>query len=91
MDVSTDSNVTSLQRDVRLLGEWSDKWQMPFNLNKCKVMHVGYHNPKSNYVLQGQRLEETEAEEHLGLVITNDLKFSRQCIEAEKKAQRIFG
>ena len=27
----------------------------------------------------------------MGVVISNDLKFSKQCIEAEKKAQRMLG
>ena len=63
---------------------------MPYNFDKCKVMHVGYRNPKADYVLQGQNLKVVDSEEHLGLVLTSDLKFSRQCIEAEKKAQRIL-
>ena len=91
IDVSIPENVERLKQDMERLGEWSDKWQMPFNLSKCKVMHIGYRNPKVDYVLQGQTLEETDSEVHLGIVITSDLKPSRQCIEAEKKAQKILG
>ena len=91
MDVSNPDNVERLKQDMERLGEWSEKWQMPFNLNKCKVMHIGYRNPNTDYVLQGQTLQETDSEVHLGLVITSDLKPSKQCIEAEKKAQRILG
>ena len=32
-------NVTGRLRD------WSNKWQMQFNIEKCKVMHFGYNNP----------------------------------------------
>ena len=91
MNVSSARNVEDLQQDLARLGEWSDRWQMPFNVGKCKVMHIGHKNPNANYVLNGRALESTVSEKDLGVVITNDLKFSRQCIEAEKKAQRILG
>ena len=35
-----------LQMDLRKLEEWSKKWQLPFNVTKCKVMHFGYQNLK---------------------------------------------
>ena len=91
MDVSIDGNVDRLRQDLQRLGEWSVKWQMPFNVTKCKVMHIGYRNPNSEYSLLGNSIESTASEKDLGVVITNDLKFSKQCIEAEKKAQRILG
>ena len=54
-------------------------------------MHIGYRNPRADYVLLGENIESVESEVDLGIVITSDLKFSRQCIEAEKSAQRILG
>ncbi|CAM5142170.1 unnamed protein product [Natator depressus] len=32
-----------LQRDLTKLGDWGTKWQMKFNVDKCKVMHTGEH------------------------------------------------
>lgn len=90
-DVSTPEKVEQLQIDLEKLGEWSDKWQMPFNAAKCKVMHIGYRNPQSEYFLQGKALESTDSEKDLGVVITSDLKFSKQCIAVEKKAQKLLG
>ena len=29
-----------LQTDLTRLMEWSEEWQMKFNVNKCKVMHL---------------------------------------------------
>ena len=91
MNVAKDGNTALLQEDLRKIGEWSTTWQMPFNVGKCKVMHIGYRNLQSGYTLQGTSLESTEAEKDLGVTITSDLKFSKQCIEAEKKAQRMLG
>ena len=34
-----------LQTDLTRLMEWSEAWQMKFNVNKCKVMHYGFNNP----------------------------------------------
>jgi len=33
-----------LQRDLQYLLGWSDTWQMPFNVSKCQVMHLGNDN-----------------------------------------------
>jgi len=30
-----------LQEDLTNLQNWSDKWLLQFNAEKCKVMHVG--------------------------------------------------
>ena len=33
-----------LETDLDTLVEWADRWQMEFNVGKCKVMHVGKKN-----------------------------------------------
>ena len=33
-----------VQRDLDRLVAWADKWQMEFNSQKCKVMHIGKDN-----------------------------------------------
>ena len=38
--VSSQKDISDL-RYVKKLVEWSLKWQMEFNVEKCKVMHVG--------------------------------------------------
>ena len=85
------SEVKQGQDDLKKIGKWSQDWQMPFNLEKCKVMHVGQGNSKERYELLGKELKTCDEEKDLGVVITSDLKSSRQCIEAEKKAQKVLG
>ena len=60
------------------LRKWLQDWLMLFNVDKCKVMHLGINNNKANYELNGKTLEVTE-ERDLGVVVQNDLKCSKQC------------
>lgn len=83
--------VAFLQDDLNRIGEWSEKWQMPFNTDKCAVMHIGYHNPATNYSMLGSDIPSTTLEKDLGVLISSDLKFTRQCLAAEKKAQKVLG
>ena len=91
INADSDAAVKQLQEDLRKLGEWSKKWQMPFNLDKCKIMHIGHKNKNEIYELLGKEIESVQQEKDLGVVITNDLKSSNQCIEAVKKAQKLLG
>jgi len=40
-----------LQDGLNSLKNWSDKWLLKFNPEKCKVMHVGHSMP-TEYTLQ---------------------------------------
>ena len=64
---------------------------MPFNLDKCNVLHVGTGNQEENYSLLGSATSSVDRETDLGIVITADLKISAQCIAVEQKAQNILG
>ena len=91
INADSDAAVKQLQEDLRKVGEWSKKWQMRFNLDKCKIMHIGHKNKNEKYELLGKEIESVQQEKDLGVVITNDLKSSNQCIEAVKEAQKLLG
>ena len=38
-----------LQNDIDRLDEWSDRRKLRCNVEKCKTMHIGYHNDKHIY------------------------------------------
>lgn len=41
----------ALQNDILRLQEWTLKWLLKFNEDKCKVMHVERHNPGYQYLM----------------------------------------
>ena len=54
---------------------------MTFNIEQCKVLHLGSNNPNHQYTIQmsGEKvhtLEVTKDEKDLGVTIDNQLKFS---------------
>ena len=80
-----------LQKDLDELQGWADKWKMAFNVNKCKIMHLGYDNGKHEYNLNGETLMETKEEKDLGVLIDNELKFSSHIKGIVAKANRMIG
>ena len=53
--VVEEKDCEELQRDLDgIVGMWSEKWQMQFNVNKCKVMELGksQHRVKYDYKMQ---------------------------------------
>ena len=64
---------------------------MPFNLDKCKIMHVGHKNKNEKYELLGKEIESFQPEKDLGVIITNAFKSSNQCIAVAKKVQTLLG
>ncbi len=63
---------------------------MKFNVAKCKVMHVGTSNTNSSYNLRGLQIETTDKERDLGVIISNNLKSTKQCINVEKKCNSLL-
>ena len=54
---------------------WSEKWQIPFNISKCKSLHIGRTNPNHVYNMAGFGIEQTVEERDLAILIDNQLKF----------------
>jgi len=73
------------------LTDWSHDWQMSFNVDKCKVMHVGRRNIHSKYYMNDAELSDTTEEKDLGVVIADNLMVARHCTYAYSKGNRILG
>ena len=63
-----------LQKDLDGLVDWADTWQLRFNADKCKVIHMGRSNPGYTYNTKthetGERmlLGMTDSEKALGVL-----------------------
>ena len=89
--VSCTADVERLQQDLDTLITWSQKWQMLFNVSKCKFMHVGTMQLERQYFMNDQTLEVVTQEKDLEVLISNDLKVSQQCQQAYNRGSRIPG
>ena len=49
----------NVQDGIDKLVEWSEKWQMLFNVVKCKCLHTGPGNTSMNYEMGGTILSKT--------------------------------
>ena len=84
----------ALQRDLNALSDWSHKWQLSFNVEKCKVMHLGKPNRQHTYFMKDGSIEtlisSVEVEKDLGIVFDSELKFVEHIEEVCNKGhQRI--
>ena len=79
-----------LQETLDGLFEWAEKWGMKFNLDKCKIMHIGRNNPGHKYYMGGMELSEVEEERDVGVVIHKTLKPSAQCAKAANTAMAVL-
>ena len=89
--VASNVQVLEMQNNLDKLSEWGQTWQMSFNADKCKVLHIGYRNEKAKYFLNGTQLKSVDSEIDLGVTISSSLKPSQQCSEVVKKANKIIG
>ena len=80
-----------LQSDLNKLVKWAEKWQMLFNKDKCKCLHIGQANAKKNYLMNKTVLLSTEREKDVGVVLSSDMKVSEQCSIAARKGTQILG
>ena len=68
-------NTTVLQDDLHKLYEWSNKWLLPFNIDKCSILHYGKHDNMYNYCLNNYRINVDCFIKDLGVTFQDDLKF----------------
>ena len=89
--VDKEEERTKFQMEIDRLREWSRTWQLHFNTDKCKIMHLGKRNVKETYTMDGQVLATTRAEKDIGVMVQDDLKPSLHCAKVAAKANGVLG
>ena len=80
-----------LQRDLNSIKAWAEKWKMEFNVDKCKIMHLGRLNPGNTYTMEGANLSVTTEEKDLGVLVDNELNYEKHIRGIVNKANRMLG
>ena len=83
-----------LQEDIDALTQWSDKWLLKFNIDKCHVLTLGRFNNiryTHRYFLYSEELEHVFEEKDLGVTMDMELSFEDRISTKIKKANGIMG
>ena len=93
-EVQSEGDAQTLQADLNAITDWADKWQLSFNVDKCKVLHIGKKNTNYVYSMRSgdyvSEIESVQTEKDLGVRFDNELRFSDHINEICRKGfQRI--
>ena len=84
-----------IQEDIYSLQNWSDRWNLYFNVAKCHVMHVGVKNEKCDYTMKLENelktIESCEEEKDLGITFDSKLSFDQYIKKIVSKANQMIG
>ena len=89
--VKTSDDIKLLQDDINKITAWSKKWQLPFNVDKCKSLHIGNSNNQNIYVMEEENLGQLTEHKDLGVLVDDQLKFHKHTAAAVKKASMVLG
>lgn len=88
-DITSIEDYEVMQRNLNIINEWCQTWNMQLNSSKCVVMHCGKTNPNFTYYLGESELNNVNEYEDLGVLIDNRLNLSNHCLKVRNKATRI--
>jgi len=78
--IMTEEDGATLQEALDNLSIWSNTWQLKFNAEKCKVMHIGHSFETEYYMTDGssgkKKLESVQEERDLGPIYKKNLKIN---------------
>lgn len=92
LPIRTEADHHTLQDDLTKLEQWANKWDMKFNPKKCYILSTGRNKTSSYfYSLCGTVLQSVSNNPYLGVILSDDLSFSRHISTTVAKASRTLG
>ncbi|KAF7239500.1 RNA-directed DNA polymerase from mobile element jockey [Varanus komodoensis] len=88
---TTEEQVLQIQKDLDRLWKWAGDNRMAFNVDKCKVLHLGHRNGCHKCRLGDKWLESSTCERDLGVLVDCRLNMSQQCDAVVKRANATLG
>ena len=91
--IKSNEDQKKLQNDLIALEKWATTWGMKFNAKKCYIMriHRGTKPITSMYTLDNHVLEQVQDNPYLGLLISENLKWSSHINKISKRANSTLG
>ena len=54
---------------------WSKEWLLPFNTDKCNILHFGKNNPNIEYSMDEKLISASRTIKDMGIIFEDDFKF----------------
>ena len=90
--IKSEQDHLQLQQDLHTVYEWSQKWQMHFNISKCVALRCCRMLSPSlfTYVLNDQPISCIDQYRYLGVILTSNMSFSPHIQKIAAKATRVL-
>ncbi|KAF2368939.1 Reverse transcriptase domain [Trinorchestia longiramus] len=87
---STEKDSVTIQSNLDRLLQWTETWQMSFNVDKFSVMHVGANNRHFQHTMNDIPIETVQQQMNLGVIVTENVKNDKQVEKSVKNASRVL-
>ena len=91
--INSSDDHRALDQDLSNLHNWSNDWQMSFNIAKCKLLSITNKRKSSihTYNLGSEQISTETTQKYLGMTINNKLRWGDYCNITAHKANRTLG
>ena len=91
--IKSDTDHHRLETDLDKLTEWAMAWDMQFHPDKSLVMNISKnrHPFKFTYSLHNTDLKTTDTAKYLGIIISQDMKWTKHITQTCSRANRALG
>ena len=93
--IDADTDVQTLQEDLRIMSEWSNKWLLKCHPQKCTGIAIGNENMVQSYELSSvnvvHQIEQVQEIKDIGVTVDSLLSFQQHIYRKIVTANEIIG